>query len=200
MTRFLLIRHAAIDGLGVKIVGRTPGVRLNPAGRQQLLHLARQLARYPLHAVYTSPQSRARETAEAIAEEAGLKPHIAPELDEIDFGDWAGQSYEKLAQLPEWRAYNRLRSIRRIANGELLLEVQSRVIGFLARLHEQGAGQDIALVSHGDIIRVALAHFLGIPLDFILRFEIDPASISALELNDHEPRILWMNRTKQQRD
>jgi broad specificity phosphatase PhoE len=196
MTRFLLIRHAAIDGLGVKIVGRTPGVGLNAMGRQQLAHLAQQLASPALDGVYSSPQGRAQESAEAIAEQAGLKPQIAPELDEIDFGDWTGRTYEELAQLPEWRAYNTLRSCRRIANGELLLEAQSRAVGFLAHLHQHGDGQTLALVSHGDIIRVALAHFLGIPLDFILRFDIGPASVSALDLSDHEPRVLWINKTE----
>jgi broad specificity phosphatase PhoE len=196
VTRFLFVRHAAIDGLGVKIAGRVPGVSLNAAGRQQTARLARQLTSQPIHAIYTSPQLRTRETAAAIGDQLGLEPRIAAELDEIDFGAWSGKSYAELASVPEWRSYNALRSARRIPDGELLLEAQTRVIGLLARLAQHGASQNLVLVSHGDIIRAALAHYLGIPLDFILRFEVAPASVSALELGDQEPRILWVNRTE----
>ena len=93
MTRFILIRHAAIDGLGHRITGRTPGVALNPSGRAQAGLLARQLARASLDAVYASPQRRTVETAELVARTLGLPLQLAAELDEIDFGDWTGSDY-----------------------------------------------------------------------------------------------------------
>ena len=128
----------------------------------------------------------------------GLPMQIAPELDEIDFGDWTGKSYEELARLPEWRAFNLLHSSTRIPNGELLLEAQSRVVGFMGQLSERYPDQTIALVSHGDVIRVALAHQLGIPIDFIMRFEIAPASVSAVEIYAEGPRVMWVNHLAEQ--
>ena len=195
MSRFLFIRHAAIDGLGRKIAGRMPGVSLNAVGRRQVERLASRLVHRGVHDIYTSPQMRAQETARAIADHLGLVPKIAPELDEIDFGEWTGKSYDELERLPEWRSFNALRSAKRIPDGELLLEAQARVIGLMARLHQDGPQRNVALVSHGDVIRGALAHYLGAPLDFLLRFEISPASVSAVELCADEPRILWINKT-----
>jgi probable phosphoglycerate mutase len=193
MTRFYFIRHAAIDGLGQRIAGRMPGVGLNADGREQALRLARRLARESIDAVYASPQQRAMQTAEALARELKLDLQIAGELDEIDFGDWTGKSYEELEALPEWRAFNILHSSTRPPNGELLLEAQARVVRFMEKQRNKNAAKRIALVSHGDVIRVALAHHLGIPIDFLLRFEIGPASVSAVELHDHGPRVLSIN-------
>jgi len=198
VNRFLLIRHAAIDGLGRRIAGRAPGLGLNPAGRDQAERLAGRLVPKTIHAVYASPQQRAIETAEPIARALGLPMQIAAELDEIDFGDWTGKSYEELALLPEWRAFNLLHSSMRIPNGELLLEAQGRVVGFMGRLSERDRERTVALVSHGDVIRVALAHHLGIPIDFIMRFEIAPASVSAVEIHTEGPRVLWLNNLAEQ--
>jgi broad specificity phosphatase PhoE len=193
MTRFFLIRHAAIDGLGDRIAGRMPGVGLNAAGREQAARLARRLTDEAIHAIYSSPQLRASETAQTVATVLGLKIQIAEELDEIDFGAWTGKTYEELRALPEWRNFNILRSSVRIAKGELLLEVQARIVGLMARLGGDHPGHTVALVSHGDPIRLALAHQLGTPIDFIPRFEIGPASVSAVELHSHGPRVLWIN-------
>lgn len=193
MTRFLLIRHAAVDGLGERIAGRMPGLALNAAGCEQAARLARCLGGEAIHAIYSSPQLRATETAQTVATVLGLKIQIAAALDEIDFGDWTGKTYEELRALPEWRDFNRLRSSMRITNGELLLEVQARVVGLMARLCADHPGRTVALVSHGDPIRLALAHQLGTPIDFILRLEIGPASVSAVEIHSHGPRVLWIN-------
>ena len=193
MIRFVLIRHAAIDGLGQRIAGREPGRLLNADGQLQAERLAHSLARREIHAIDSSPQPRAVETAEAIGRALGLAAQIAPELDEVDFGDWTGKTYADLDLLPAWRTFNLLHSSMRIPNGELLVEVQARLIGFMARLQQRRQVETVALVSHGDVIRLALAYHLGIPIDFIIRFEIGPASISVLELHDHGPRVVCVN-------
>jgi probable phosphoglycerate mutase len=193
MTRFLLIRHAAIDGLGSRIAGREPGRMLNAEGRAQALSLAEALARRAVDALYSSPQPRAVETAEAIGRGLGLAAPIAAELDEVDFGNWTGKSYAELDLVPLWRSFNDLHSSTRIPGGELLIEVQARAVALLGELQQRHPGQTVALVSHGDVIRVALAHQLGIAIDFIMRFDIAPASISALELHERGPRVLCVN-------
>lgn len=192
MTRFLLIRHAAIDGLGARIAGRTP-MALNAAGREQAASLAARLAAEAITALYSSPQLRATQTAETLAMVLGLQIRVAPEIDEVDFGDWTGKSYEELDRLPEWRAFNTLRSTMRIPNGELLLETQARFIGLMDRLCAVDPDGTVALVSHADPIRLALAHQLGVPIDFLLRFAIAPASVSAVEFQGRTPLVLYIN-------
>jgi probable phosphoglycerate mutase len=192
MTRFFLIRHAAIDGLGERIAGRTP-IALNATGREQAARLGRRLAGASIDAVYSSPQLRATETAQAVAIVLGVKLEIAAALDEVDFGDWTGKTYEALQAEPKWRAFNALHSSTRIPNGELLVETQARIINFIDRLCAEYPERTVALISHGDPIRLALAHQLGMPMDFLMRLEIAPASVSALERYAEMPRVLYVN-------
>ena len=195
MTRLLFIRHGAIDGLGQRIAGRGGGEKLNGAGRAQVITLGKWLAQQPLAAIYSSPQGRAVETAQALAAASTIPACLEPDLDELDFGTWSGKSYAELDRLPEWRAFNALRSCTRMPNGEWLFEVQCRALACSARLAQRHRGQSIALVSHGDVIRSALVHYLGAPLDFILRLEISPASISTVSWEDDGPHVLAVNFT-----
>jgi broad specificity phosphatase PhoE len=54
----------------------------------------------------------------------------------------------------------------------------------------------VALISHADVIRGALAHCLGMPLDLVLRLEISPASISMVVMDQYGPRVLCVNNTE----
>lgn len=196
MTRLLFVRHGAIDGLGLRIAGRGGGERLNRDGRTQVADLARQLKAGALAAIYSSPQARTLETAQALADRVRLEIQIETDLDEIDFGAWTGMSYQDLDPLPDWQAFNRVRSTTRIPAGELIVEAQNRAIVCAARLSARNPGGTIVLVSHGDVIRAALAYYLGAPLDFLQRFEISPASVSTVELGAATPRILAINEKR----
>lgn len=48
-------------------------------------------------------------------------------------------------------------------------------------------------VSHCDIIRGLIAYYLGLPLDNLLRFDIDPASVSRLVVGSWGARVMSMN-------
>lgn len=75
-------------------------------------------------------------------------------------------------------------------------EVQTRAIDFVERISRNHPGDSIVLVSHGDVIRAALAFYLGMPLDFLLRFEVSPASVSVVTLEAGNPRVLCINSTE----
>ena len=74
-----------------------------------------------------------------------------------------------------------------------MLEVQIRMLAELDRLRREGPGITSAVVSHGDVIRAALLHFLGMPIDLYARIEIGLASFSVVEWNNSEPKILRLN-------
>ena len=72
-------------------------------------------------------------------------------------------------------------------------EAQARMVGELERLRERHPDEEVAVVSHGDVIRAALAYYLGVHLDLFQRVEISPGSISRVELNPWGPRVLCVN-------
>ena len=120
-----------------------------------------------------------------------------PQLDEIDYGEWSGQSFDDLRGIAQWRDFNSLRSCTRIPGGELMIEVQARVLALMELLCRRHPGMTVALISHADVIRGALAHCLGMPLDLVLRLEVSPASISIVAMQQDGPRVLCINNTEE---
>lgn len=192
-TTFLLIRHGATSFLGNTLSGRTPGVHLNDEGIVQAEALVERLAGVTIHHIYSSPLERARETAEPLAASRNIQVLANDHLAEIDFGEWAGKTFEELDPDPLWRRFNRFRSATRAPNGESMLAVQNRITHELERLRKVHSGNVVALFSHSDAIKAALLFYLGMPIDFFLRLTISPASVSALTLSEHGVHVLRMN-------
>ena len=65
-----------------------------------------------------------------------------------------------------------------------MAEVLSRSLGELEQLRKRHAqpGTLVAIVSHGDVLRMLITHALGMPSDFIHRLELSPASVTVLEV------------------
>jgi probable phosphoglycerate mutase len=196
-TTVLLVRHAAHGLVDTTLCGRRPGIRLSEAGRAQAERLAERLAERragrAVAEVRTSPLERARETAEPAARRLGLDPVVAEDLIEIDFGAWAGRRFDELDGDPAWTRWNAVRSQARPPGGETMLEAQGRIVRHLEILRETHAGRAVALVTHGDLIKAALAHHLGLSLDGWNRFDVSPASVSTLELGDWGSKVISLN-------
>lgn len=193
MTTFFLIRHASCSGLGQKLWGRTPGVCLNETGKLQAQRLAQRLDGVKLQAIYSSPVERALETADTLAQSMNLEVTKSYALNEIDYGDWTGKTFEILSGDDRWRRYNARRSTTIIPGGESFLDVQNRIIKELDVLSHQHANAHVALVSHADVIRAAVAYFTATPIDMIERFEISPCSVSVLALDEESATLLTIN-------
>ncbi|HEV7796942.1 MAG TPA: histidine phosphatase family protein, partial [Pyrinomonadaceae bacterium] len=195
MTTFLLVRHAANETIGELIAGRLPDVYLNEAGIAQAARLAERLARVPLAAIYSSPMERALHTARPVALHHGLEIQESNALVEINFGEWTGRSFSELEDERKWQQFNSFRSGTRIPGGELMLEVQTRVVTELEHIRERYREETVAVFSHGDPLKAAAAYYAGIPLDLSLRMELSPASVSVITVNDDGPKILLLNDT-----
>ena len=76
-----------------------------------------------------------------------------------------------------------------------MIEVQSRIVTEMLEIGKQHPSGTVAIVSHGEVIRCAVAHFAGIPLDLSLRLQIDAASVSIVELDEWGPRVARLNAT-----
>ena len=194
VTYFYLIRHGTNDWLSHSIAGWRPEVHLNDEGRRQAEQLARRLAGAGIQRIYSSPLERARETAAPLGRAIGVEVQLVEDIGEVRFGDWTGKRLVELEQDPRWHRWNLCRSNNRAPNGETLLEVQSRVVGFLQRLCDECPGETVALFSHGDPIRAVLLYYLGVSLDFVNRLEISPASSSVVALDPSSAQILSVNR------
>ena len=190
-TTVLLIRHGQTDAVGVWLADENEP--LNQTGRAQAERLRDRLSRVDLAAIYCSPLMRAVETAGPLARDRGLRVEPKLELVEVKFGEWNGARFDALANDPRWVRFNRTRSMADVPGGERAIEVQARIAGTLDELRAQHPNQTIALVTHADVIRLAVLHLAGVPLDFIHRFEISPASVTAIALYAETATLLYVN-------
>ncbi|HET6183938.1 MAG TPA: histidine phosphatase family protein [Acetobacteraceae bacterium] len=193
-TTFHLIRHATYELLDRGILaGRTPGWGLNEAGRAQAAALGRLLAGTRLTALIASPMERAQETAAAIGDGCGVAIETDPAFDEVDFGDWSNLPFTVVRDDPRWPAFNRLRSLCAPPGGETMLDVQRRAVAAVRRLAERYPGGEIAIVTHGDVVKALLVHVLGMALDLFHRLDIAPASRSTIVLGADYARVIAIN-------
>jgi broad specificity phosphatase PhoE len=199
MTRFLLIRHATTDAVGQRFSGRLPGVLLNAEGQAQAQQLAGRLAEAPLDAVYSSPLERALQTAKPLAATHHLMPVVEEAFIELNLGEWTNKTFQELHDDPQFHLFNSFRGGTRIPGGELMLEAQARMVAGLQRLAGQHPYQTVAVVSHSDLIKAAVAYYAGSPLDLFQRLEISPASVSILEIYAESARLIALNSTPELR-
>lgn len=176
----LLVRHGTNPRVGTGLTGWLPGVSLDENGRRQAERLAAELGGLPLAAIYSSPLERAVETAQPLAAKKNLEIILDSAFGEVRFGDWQGKNFKEIEQDPIWSRFNSFRSGTRAPGGELMLETQARVVGGLMGISARHAGETVAVFSHADAIKSALSWILGIPLDFHLRLEILPASVTTI--------------------
>jgi probable phosphoglycerate mutase len=196
VTTFYLIRHAERTGDQGSLTGRGAGFHLSATGRVQAERLARHLAHEPIGHVFSSPLERTRETAEPLAKHHRLRVELCPAIGEIDAGAWTGRTFRELdASDPHWQQFNRFRGGTRIPRGEAMVDVQARFVGEMLRLRAAFPGEGVALVSHADPIKIAIASFIGSPLDFHDRIEIGLGSVSVLALSEWGAKLLRLNDT-----
>ncbi len=190
MPVLILIRHGETDYVGNRLAGHLPGIHLNPGGRLQAEVLANRLAPFHITAIYSSPLERTVDTAEPLARINKLPVQILPALTEINVGDWQGKSIPGLRRLSLWNSLHEEPARFSFPNGESFADRQREICSALERLiKEANSKAVIACVSHGDPIKLALAHFLGLELNNFQRLAIDPASASILYFSGSRIRL-----------
>jgi probable phosphoglycerate mutase len=117
------------------------------------------------------------------------------DLIEVDFGAWSGAGFDRLAQDPAWLRFNRQRGLADVPGGERAPTVQARIVRAMDELRIRHPNQTIAIVSHADVIRLAVLFAAGSPIDFIHRFDISPASVTCLDAGEHGITLKYVNAT-----
>lgn len=197
--KLYLIRHGETEGSDVKRYKGTLDVPLSENGLQQMKRTAEFVKSVrdgkPLAAVYSSDLSRARKSAEAVALPHGLSPVAVEGLRERNFGLWEGLSFDEIREkFPDaFEAWARDPLSHSPVGGESTLDVRDRVTDTLGQILLRHDGGDIAVVAHGGVNRVALCHFMGLPLENIFRIEQDFACVNIIEFYDGFPVVKLLN-------
>ena len=194
-TRLLLVRHAESDRAAHgRCYGRLE-VDLSPEGRRQAGELAAALGELSLAAVYSSPLSRALDTARPIALAHGLEPAVDDDLREIDFGELEGLTYEEIeAGRPEvFRAWMETPTSVRFPGGESFADLRARVLRAAGAIRERHAGEAAAIVAHGGVVRVVVADALGLADSAVFRLDQAYCGLSVVDWVGGVPVVRVVN-------
>src|SRR5688572_16594234 len=196
MPLLLLIRHGENDFTKKhKLAGYTPNVHLNERGQSQARALADALKEVPIKAIYSSPLERAVETATPIAAARGLDVQVEAGLIETNVGKWQGRSLAALRLQKAWKVVQGAPSRAQFPEGETFYECQARIVTALDSISRKHKPQHIvACVFHADPIKLAVAHYIGLPLDHFQRLSCDTGSLTALYVSESGATLIKLNQ------
>jgi probable phosphomutase (TIGR03848 family) len=195
MATIFLIRHGLTAVTGSKLYGRTPGFQLDERGRAQAERLVARFGAVRLTAIYSSPLERCMETVKPLAAATRLPIVTREALIEMDAGTWTGRSLASLRRTKLWREVQLSPSTFRFPGGEAFSDARDRIVTEVERIARRHGRGRVAIATHGDLARIALAHFSGIPFDAFQRTVVDTASVSVVQLSSGRPRVLLVNDT-----
>jgi len=193
METFFLLRHGetAWNKEG-RVMGRLE-IPLNRKGIAQAKRIARLLPNLDVHAIYSSPLKRALDTALIQVEQNKMPLKIEPNITEVAFGRWEGYRFDDLIKDDAYLRFLKSPLKSAVPGGETILGVQKRGLKALQRATREVPKGRILLVSHADVIRAILCHYLRLPLQEFRRLRVDNGSLSVLEVDGAWAEIKVMN-------
>ena len=193
----ILVRHGQTDW---NVNGRYMGWTdedLSEQGVRQAERLSRRLDRWPIAGIFSSPLKRAVRTAEIVAGRHSLPVQTIEELGEMRVGAWEGMfAGDIAAKYPElWKTWRTNPGDFRMPGGESLGEVCERAVRACGRITDRSEGKMVLVVTHDVVVRLLVAHCLGVSADIYRRLEVGNASITVMERDGERRRLRVLNDT-----
>ncbi|WP_160106430.1 alpha-ribazole phosphatase family protein [Pseudomonas izuensis] len=180
MLRLDLLRHGETE-LGGGLRGSLDDA-LTEKGWQQMR--AAVMEQGPWDRLVSSPLQRCARFAEELAAHSGLPVEFDPDLRELHFGAWEGQSAVALMETDAeglglfWADPYSFTP----PQGEPVAEFSARVLAAVARLQAAYAGERVLLISHGGVMRLLLAQARGLPREQLLNVEVGHGALFSLSV------------------
>lgn len=195
-TTILLVRHGQTNANATGFYMGWSDEDLNELGYTQARRLSARFASMPIASIYTSPLRRAYTTAAILAEPHKLELTVLDDLIEIQLGDWQGLHMDEIKKRwPKlWQQSRTDPSELTMPNGESYRQVTERAVRALKMVAEANRGKQAAIVTHEVIVKVLIAHVLGVSNSIYRRIEVDNASLSLIRVNNN-PQLIRLNDT-----
>jgi len=195
MTQIILVRHGNTPWNKDKIFRGSKDIPLDDLGREEAWAVAEWLKNETIHAAYTSPLSRARDTAIAIARHHGIEVVDSPGLGDLKYGDWEGLPLKevnvKYADL--YRQWETSPHTVRFPNGETLEELRTRALAAVEEVVQRHPDQIVLLMAHRAVNKVLIAAFLGLDNSHFWRIGQDTTAINRFHRVGDTWQIILIN-------
>jgi broad specificity phosphatase PhoE len=204
VTRVFLVRHGATAATEEDRFSGSSGAELSEEGRWQAARLGERLTQQNISAIYSSPLSRALDTARIIAGQCGLEPVTRDGLREIGHGHWEGMKREDVerqfaAEYATWEADPFTFAPEGAESGVVVLARALPVIRDIVAAHH---GTQVVVVSHKATLRLVLSSLLGFdPRGYRDRLDQAPACLNVVDFRDPvRVRLMLFNDTSHYAD
>ena len=194
--RIVLVRHgepiAATKGM---VYGKLD-VGLSKAGEAQITSTAGWLEKFKLSAIYSSPRTRATESARIAAEQFKLNVEVENRFAEMDFGDFEGSTYDEVkTHFPKiYECWMTRPTEVEFPNGESFSLMRQRVWAAIKELRIRHANQTTAIFSHGGVNRIVLTEVLNLPAENLFRLEQNYGCANVIDFYDDYPVVRIINQ------
>ena len=193
MQTIFLLRHGeTLWNKERRVMGRLE-IPLNRMGALQARRVAKIAPLLEIDAIYSSPLKRAVQTAYILSKGSDLPVKIDPDLTEFAFGRWEACGFEELIKDKTYRRFLKNPLNTPVPGEETIRDVQKRGLKALQRAVKEFPKGRLLFVSHGDVIRAIVCHYLQLPLMEFRRLRIDNGSLTAFEVDGRWAEIKFIN-------
>jgi probable phosphoglycerate mutase len=197
MTDLVLVRHGETTWHAENRYAGVSEVRLSRRGMEQAAWLAAWASSAGLSAIWSSPLGRALDTARPCADLAGLPVHVDARLRELDFGDGEGLTAGEMSRrFPAALAAFAIDPIAyHLPGGEDPVGAMERFVACLHDIAEINPERRVLVLTHSTVLRLALCHLLGTPLeDYRRRYHaVGNCALTEIRLNGQQIALLQLN-------
>ncbi len=195
MTQIILVRHGQTPWNKDKIFRGTVDVPLNDQGREEAELAGEWLQKEKIHAAYSSPLSRARDTAAAICGHHKLQVADLPGLGDINYGEWQSLPLTEVKQVYSdlYHQYETAPQTVRFPRGETLEEVRTRAWAAVEEVVQRHPDEVVLLAAHRAVNKVLIAQFIGLDNSHFWRIGQDTTAINRFHLVGDTWHIITVN-------
>jgi broad specificity phosphatase PhoE len=197
MTSVYLIRHGQTAWNKEEIFRGRTDVPLNEIGLREAELAGEYLKDKEIHVIYSSPLSRAWETAQKIAKFHNLEVQPLNGIIDMSFGRWEGHPHQEI-QKNDREIYRQWREEPhkvRLPGGEGLEDVRVRSMAALEEVIRLHPGKTLALVSHRVVTKVLICGILGIDNSHFWQIGQDTTAINLIQYKNGKYILSLMNET-----
>ena len=197
MVRIILVRHGETDWNTQQVFRGRVDVPLNKVGLAQAEAVGSSLHDSDIGALYSSPLSRALDTAHLLTKGRNIEIAREESFIDIDFGAWQGLSFQKVKGENTDLYTTWLRAPHKVTfpGGESLEDVNVRCTNALVKIVENNPGRTVAIVSHRVVNKVLLCSVIGLDLSHFWYIRQDTCAVNSFEYNDCNYYLTLLNDT-----
>jgi len=191
MTQIILARNGNTPWDKDKIFQGSKDIPLDDFGREESWAVAEWLQDETIHAAYTSPLSRARDTAIAIARHHNLEVLDLPCLADLSYGDWDGVPLKevKVKYADLYHQWETAPHTVCFPNGETLAVLRTRALAAVEEVVQRHPDRTVLLMAHRAVNKVLIAAFIGLDNSNFWRIAQGTTAINRFHLVEDGRRV-----------